>query len=299
MSAGGVLRALRAAMFAAVCVVLAAAGHVLMSGAPVPWWALAAAVAAVGALGWAFGARERRRTTVAGLTVAVQTALHLGFTRAQSVPGPGATAPPGTAGLRQWAGHVLCGADPGSAAATRAYDVAVQAGLFQRVRDGHGTGALPASAMDALSSTGSVPTGSTGIGSMGTSSMAHDMAAMPGTAGMQGMPGMPGMPGTHSAGWHVMAHATGTASWGMLAAHLVAAALCGLWLAQGEQAAFALARACADRAFVPLRLVLAVLVPPEAPAPPRRLRERTHRPRPRLLVHAFTTRGPPGATAVL
>jgi hypothetical protein len=282
MSAGGVLRALRAAMFAAVCVVLAAAGHVWMSGLPVPWWALAAALAAVGAVGWAFGARERRRTTVAGLTVAVQAALHLGFTRTQSAPGPGAAAR--TGGLRQWADHVLCGADPGSAAAARAYDVALQAGLFQRARDGHAIGSPP------------------------TGSLAHDMAAMPGmaatrgTSSMPGMPGMrdmPGMTGAHADGWHAMAHATGTASWGMLAAHLVAAALCGLWLAQGEQAAFALARACADRAFVPLRLVLAVLVPPQAPAPPRRLRDRTRLPRPRLLVHAFTTRGPPGATAVL
>jgi hypothetical protein len=259
MSAGGVLRALRAAMFAAVCVVLAAAGHVLMSGAPVPWWALAAATATVGAIGWAFGARERRRTAVAGLTVAVQTALHVCFTLAQSVRQPSGGAPDATASVRQWAAQLLCGGDAGSAAAARAYDVAVHAGLAQRVPDAHA---------------GHVP-------------------------GMGAMPSMPGMPGMDAAGSHTMAHATGTASWGMLAAHLLAALLCGLWLAQGEHAAFALARACADRAFVPLRLVLAVLLPPEPPPVARRFRERAHRPRQRLLVHAVTTRGPPGAIAVL
>lgn len=98
---------------------------------------------------------------------------------------------------------------------------------------------------------------------------------------------------------HDMAHLAGSSSWGMLAAHVLAAVLCGLWLAQGEGAAFKMVRACADRAFVPLRLVLAVLCPP--PAPP------SFRPAPRpgwrlrqlLLVHALTTRGPPGETAVV
>ncbi|WP_443334290.1 hypothetical protein [Streptomyces sp. McG8] len=73
MSAGGFLRVLRAAVFAAVCVVLAALGHVLMSGEGLPWWVLLSGTFAVGAVGWAFGAHERRRRTVAGLTVVVQT----------------------------------------------------------------------------------------------------------------------------------------------------------------------------------------------------------------------------------
>jgi hypothetical protein len=278
-------------MFAAVCVVLAATGHVLMSGAPVPTWALAGALLAAGGLGWACGAGERRPATVAGLTVAVQAALHLGFTRAQS-----ATRAPGTGevpAVRQWADHVLCGADPGSAAAVRAYEIALRAGLLRPGGVGGGPSA-PAAHHLSMDPTGSAdPVGST----ESMTSMAHDMAV--------GMPGMPGgtyggiHDGMHTAGAHLMAHATGTASLGMLIAHLVAAALCGLWLAQGERAAFALVRACADRAFVPLRLVLAVLLPPEAPAPPRRLRERARRPRPRPHVHAFTTRGPPGVPAVL
>ncbi|MFB6961193.1 hypothetical protein ACFCYB_30360 [Streptomyces sp. NPDC056309] len=50
MSASGLFRVLRAAMFAAVCVVLAVIGHVLMSGSPVSWWVLLASVTGVGAL---------------------------------------------------------------------------------------------------------------------------------------------------------------------------------------------------------------------------------------------------------
>lgn len=40
MTAGRCSRTLRAAVFAVVCVLLAALGHVLMSGSEVPAWAL-------------------------------------------------------------------------------------------------------------------------------------------------------------------------------------------------------------------------------------------------------------------
>ncbi|MFD8295142.1 hypothetical protein ACFV13_02815 [Streptomyces bauhiniae] len=109
-----------------------------------------------------------------------------------------------------------------------------------------------------------------------------------------GMAGMDGMTGTHH-----MGTAAGTASWGMLLVHLAAAVLCGLRLAQGERAAFRLLRTFADRAFVPLRLVLAVLRPvPTRPRPSVR-RPRSRRLRSLLLVHSLTTRGPPGNLAVL
>ncbi|MFH8476480.1 hypothetical protein [Streptomyces sp. NPDC018000] len=262
MSAGGFLRALRAAMFAAVCVVLAAVGHVLMSGAGLPWWVLLSGTAAVGAVGWVFGGQERRRRTVAGLTVAVQTVLHLGFTLAQSGgQQPSTSAAHGPQTVQQWDPYLLCGADPTPAEAARAYDIAVRAGMTQHPHHASGpdTGAM--------------------------TSMGHDMAAMTEMSGMAGM--------------HDMGHTAGTAYWGMLAAHLLAAVLSGLWLAQGERAAFALVRACADRAFVPLRLVLAVLVPlPRPPAcrPSPRSRRRL---RQLVLVHTLTTRGPPGAIAVV
>ncbi|MGW8636109.1 hypothetical protein [Streptomyces sp. NPDC055793] len=256
MSVGGFLRVLRAAVFAAVCVVLAALGHVVMSGEGLPWWVLLSGASVVGAVGWAFGARERRRRTVAGLTVAAQTVLHVAFTLAQSGDRPVA-APETTQSLRQWADHFLCGAAPTPAQAARAYDIAVAAGLHH------------ADHVTAHGAHGVAPAG-------------HDVQAMTGMGGMHGM-----------------THMAGTSSWGMLAAHVLAAVLCGLWLAQGESAAFKLVRACADRAFVPLRLVLAVLCPPPAlpsfrPAPRSRGRLRQL-----LLVHFLATRGPPGETAVV
>ena len=59
MTAGRGVRAVRAAVFAAVCVLLAALGHVLMSRTAVPWWALAAGAAVTGAAAWCLAERER------------------------------------------------------------------------------------------------------------------------------------------------------------------------------------------------------------------------------------------------
>ncbi|MFH0515644.1 hypothetical protein ACHBTE_00480 [Streptomyces sp. M41] len=259
MSVSGPLRVVRAAVFAAVCVVLATVGHAVMSGAGLPWWMLLSGTAAVAAVGWVFGAQERRRRTVAALTVAIQACLHVGFTLAQPHSGghtSAASAGGGTQSVRQWVAFLLCGPNPTPAQAARAYDIAVQAGLTHRM---HAAAAH----------------GDTGAGT----SVGHDMASMP--------------------GMHDMSQMTGTASWGMLAAHVLAAVLCGLWLAQGERAAFALLRACADRAFVPLRLVLAVLRPLPRPAALRPYPHPRQRMRQALLVHSLTTRGPPGTVAVL
>ncbi|MGW2019149.1 hypothetical protein [Streptomyces sp. NPDC001927] len=82
-------------------------------------------------------------------------------------------------------------------------------------------------------------------------------------------------------------------SLGMLAAHLLAAVVCGLWLARGEAALFALARTVAALAFTPLRLLLAVVRVPE---PPRSVRPRPRtrrRPHDVVLAHSLSRRGPP------
>ncbi|MFE5038069.1 hypothetical protein [Streptomyces sp. NPDC056683] len=83
MTAGWCARTTRSAVFAAVCVLLAALGHVLMSGGRVPAWALAAALALTGALGWALSGRERGLPLVVSAAVGTQTALHSGFSAAQ------------------------------------------------------------------------------------------------------------------------------------------------------------------------------------------------------------------------
>ena len=91
----------------------------------------------------------------------------------------------------------------------------------------------------------------------------------------------------------------GTSSFGMLAAHLLAALLCGLWLAHGERAAFRVLRAVATRLAAPLRLLLALPLVPSRPRPRVRRRRSDRAPRLLLLVHAITSRGPPLGTSVV
>ncbi|WP_234352368.1 MULTISPECIES: hypothetical protein [unclassified Streptomyces] len=81
---------------------------------------------------------------------------------------------------------------------------------------------------------------------------------------------------------------------GMLAVHLLAALLCGLWLAHGEAAFFTLARAALAHAFTPLRLLRALVRVPDAPrGPVRRTRRTAHRPHTVVLAHTLSRRGPP------
>ncbi|NNN31495.1 hypothetical protein HLK59_14195 [Streptomyces sp. S3(2020)] len=215
MTAGWCSRTVRAAVFAAVCVLLAALGHVLMSGSDVPVWTLAAGAVATGGVGWGLAGRERGLPLIVAVVVVAQTGLHSAFSLAQSAA-----------------------ADTGATA--------------------------------------------------------HDMGAM--HMGSMHMHSMDSMDMGHAD--HVSHSMTGSSSLGMFAAHLLAAALCGLWLAHGERAAFRILRAVAGWLAAPLRLLLAAL-----PVTPERPRVRAHRPSsdrvPRLLlVHAITSRGPPVGTAV-
>jgi hypothetical protein len=87
MDAGWYARTVRAAVFAAVCVLLAAVGHIMMSGCAVPWWALLAGGVATGGFGWVLAGRERGLTLIVALVVGAQTVLHWGFSLAQSAVG--------------------------------------------------------------------------------------------------------------------------------------------------------------------------------------------------------------------
>ncbi|MEU5096824.1 hypothetical protein [Streptomyces sp. NPDC020996] len=229
MTAGWWSRTIRAAVFAAVCVLLASLGHVMMSGHRVPVWTLVAGTAVTGAAGWALAGRERGLPLIVAVVVAAQTGLHTAFSLAQ--PASGRTSSAGADG-------------------TAAMDM-----------------------------------GATDMGSMNMSHMSH--------MGMSHM-GMSHM--DHGA--HLAPSPGDSSSFGMLAAHLLAALLCGLWLAYGERAAFRILRAVAGWLAAPLRLLLVVL--PAVPDRPRP-RVRRHAPdrAPRLLlVHAITHRGPPVGTAV-
>jgi len=213
MTTGWCSRTVRAAVFAAVCVLLAALGHVLMSGADVPAWVLAAGVTGTGAVGWGLAGRERGLPLIVTAVVVVQTVLHQAFSLAQTSP-----------------------------------DESTAMGMHMDMDMG----------MDA------------GMGSM---HMGHPM---------------------YGGGGGVV----GSSSYGMLAAHLLAALLTGLWLAYGEKAAFRILRAVAARLAAPLRLFLALPTPADRPRV-RRGRPRSDRaPALRLLIHAITSRGPPVGPAV-
>jgi len=89
---GRSLRGARAAVFAAVCVGLTAAGHVWMSGDAVPLWAVALAFAALAGAGYALAGRQRGLLPISALMLAGELGQHLLFSAAQSTAGSASTA---------------------------------------------------------------------------------------------------------------------------------------------------------------------------------------------------------------
>ncbi len=184
MTAGWGCRTVRAAVFAAVCVLLAALGHVMMSGRHVPAWVLAAGLAATGAAGWRLAGRERGLPLVVAVAVTAQTLLHSAFSLAQSAsgaPGGGSTASD-------------AGSPVGSAHAESAHMGSMHMDGMDSMDAGHMSMRHMGVSHADMSHT-----------SMSHTSMSHmDMSHM-----------------DHAA-------AGGSSSFGMLAAHLLAALLCGL-----------------------------------------------------------------------
>ncbi|MEU0130508.1 MULTISPECIES: hypothetical protein [unclassified Streptomyces] len=255
MNPGRSYRAVRAALFAAVCVLLAATGHVLMSGTAVPWWAVSFALAGTASAAWALAGRERGLSAVTSAAVVAQAVLHAGFTLAHSFALPSRPSPASFA--RQWAGQLLCGDGAARLSDREAVQVVRNAGLGNLISQpppGQGPHAAHHMATDA----------SAGLGS-----------AVHGGQTMSGMP----------------------SSTGMLVAHLLAAVLCGLWLAHGERAVFRAVRAFAGRIGAPLRMLLRLSAPPPRSPRPRARRRVVRAPARLLLVHTITSRGPPAGTA--
>ncbi|WFB10839.1 hypothetical protein LRS74_30180 [Streptomyces sp. LX-29] len=87
------LRAIRAAIFAAVCTLTAALGHVLASGASVSWFSLASAFLVTAVAAWWLAGRERGVLMVTGATVAAQMGLHFLFRLLQPEEETGAPVP--------------------------------------------------------------------------------------------------------------------------------------------------------------------------------------------------------------
>ncbi|KPI21809.1 hypothetical protein OK074_7319 [Actinobacteria bacterium OK074] len=150
------LRVLRAAVFAAVCVVLAAAGHGLASCAAVPPWTLAAGFLTVFGVATALAGRERTLPGIVVVLAVGQTALHTLFGLGQHAAGvagasgtsmagmPGMSATGTDATLVARAARLLCGASAATLSPARAQRILTEARL--------GTGTSP-HASDALSST--------------------------------------------------------------------------------------------------------------------------------------------------
>ena len=106
MRAFPAVRSLRAAVFAALCVLLAAGGHTLATGMAPPVWAQAIGFVPVFAAGWLLGGRERSLGSIGAATLTSQGGLHLAFGAAHShatgapdsAGAPGSTrTPPGVA----------------------------------------------------------------------------------------------------------------------------------------------------------------------------------------------------------
>ncbi|WP_236075580.1 hypothetical protein [Streptomyces coffeae] len=85
MATGSILRLARAAVFAAVCVVVTALGHALMSGGTLPVWSVVCAFAGTMAIAWWLAGRERGALAVTGSTVLAQCGLHLLFLLSETV----------------------------------------------------------------------------------------------------------------------------------------------------------------------------------------------------------------------
>ncbi|MBZ6291153.1 hypothetical protein KVH30_06145 [Streptomyces olivaceus] len=248
MTVRGWCRAVRAGVFAAVCVLLAALGHATMSGEPVPWWTLAAGAAATGAVGWLLAGRERGLPLVVTVVTAAQLVLHETFSKAQTLAAPPLSHPPAPTGTGSPHAHSL-----------------------------H-TGSLGPHSLH----TGSLGTHSLHTGSMGGMDM--------GGAAHAGH-GMPGLGHVHTM--------SGASSVGMFAAHLLAAVLCGLWLAHGERAVFRVLRAAAAWLAAPLRLLLALPTPVCRPSVRRRRTAVVDATVRLLLRSSLTFRGPPVGAAVV
>ncbi|MFG2798337.1 hypothetical protein [Streptomyces pseudovenezuelae] len=86
MRASPAVRSLRAAVFAALCGLLAAGGHALATGMAPPVWTQATGFVPVFAAGWLLGGRERSLAAIGGATLGSQGGLHLAFAAAHSRP---------------------------------------------------------------------------------------------------------------------------------------------------------------------------------------------------------------------
>lgn len=164
------LRILRAAVFAAVCVVLAAAGHTLASCATVAPWTLGAGFLGVFLVAAPLAGRARSLPAIAALLVAGQLSLHTLFGLGQhgsatsaatgmaGMPGMSGSAPSADASLVAQAARLVCGSTAAAISPARARQLLTDARLdpdavVAGAHDGHhGADALSAMARGSVGS---------------------------------------------------------------------------------------------------------------------------------------------------
>ncbi|MER7923966.1 MULTISPECIES: hypothetical protein [unclassified Streptomyces] len=270
---GGELRVLRAAVFAAVCVVLAAAGHAIASCATVPLWTVGAGFLATFLVVAPLAGRARSLPGIVVPLAVGQTVLHTLFGLGQSAgTSTGGSLSASDATLVARAAHLLCGTTAAAISPAQAHQILTDARL------------LPTS-------------GSTGpmsaMGSMGSMASMHHPADAMSTSAASSMSLFPSL--------------------SMLLGHVLAALAAGWLLRRGDQALLRLmelsAHGVAEGALVrSLRGALALVralragLPGAPEAGPRpRLSALFAPPAPHTtaLQHSVIRRGPPAAAHTL
>ncbi|MFI5799649.1 hypothetical protein [Streptomyces sp. NPDC051677] len=286
------LRLLRAAVFAAVCVVLAAAGHTMASCATVPPWTLGAGFLGALAVVLPLAGRTRSLPGIAALLALGQTVLHtlLGLGQhtatATTTAGSGALSA-SDATLVERAARLVCGASAAAISPAQAQKLLVDARLYRPQGAGSGAGA-DMSGMRGMSGAGSM-SGTGGMSGMGS---AHHPADALSTAGSS-MSLLPSVP--------------------MLLGHLLAAVAAGWLLRRGDTALLRLlalsAHGVAEGTLVrslrgALALVRALLaglpgLPGAGPRVPHTALLAPSAPRTIALQHSVIRRGPPAASVLV
>jgi hypothetical protein len=284
-------------VFAAVCVVLAAAGHTIASCATVPLWTLGAGFMAALLAVAPFAGRERSLPGIAALLAVGQTVLHMLFglgqhgtaagaaaaSRAASASSTGASslASLSDAALVERAARLVCGTTAAALSPAQAYRILAESRLYPGTT---GTGGTPG------------VTGATGTAAGIGAGAAHHPADAMSTAAGSSMALLPSLP--------------------MLLGHLLAAVAAGWLMRRGDLALLRIAElssvsahSVAEGALVrSLRGALALVralcaglpgAPGTGPRPPRTALAAPSWPRTVALQHTVIRRGPPAPALVL
>ncbi|MFF0200990.1 hypothetical protein [Streptomyces sp. NPDC005017] len=268
---GARLRILRAAVFAAVCVVLSGAGHALASCATVPLWALGAGFLAVLAVAVPLAGHTRSLPGIVALMAAGQTVLHtlfgLGQHGTESV-----TQATSDAAVVERAARLLCGTTAAALSPAQAHRILTDARLLPSGGAGPGgtAGAHPAHGpAEALSSAAASSASASSASLLPSLPMllGHTLAAL-------------------AVGWLLRHGDLALLRLARLSAHGVAEGA----LVRSLRGAFALVRAlCAGLPYASVTL----------PRPPRTALLAPDEPGTSALQHSVVRRGPPAAALAL